>query len=231
MTQDKKYEPPQRTSGDTGFAVARAGLSTIPVAGGAAVELLQILLTPPLEKRRDEWMKEVASALRDLEENQGIKLEDLQSNDSFIDTVLHASQIALRNNQREKREALRNGVINSALPSSPDQSLLQMFLGLIDTFTVWHIRMLKLFDDPKRWSDNHDHILDNPDMGGLDLLLEKAFPELIGKKDFYDQVWKDLFSRGLVNTDSLHSIIWRGALDKRTTEIGVQFIKFIESPN
>ena len=230
MTKDKKYEPPKRTTGDMELALARAGLSTIPIAGGAAVELLQILLSSPLEKRRDEWMNEVANAVRSLEENQGIKLEDLQGNAGFIDTVLHASQIALRNSQKEKREALKNGIINAALPNSLEQSIQQMFLTFIDTFTVWHIRLLKLFDDPQRWSNANNKILDNLDMGGLDLVLEKAFPELIGKKNFYDQIWRDLYSHGLVNIEDLHSTIWRGMLDKRTTELGMQFINFVQSP-
>ena len=151
MTQKQKYEPPKPGKGDVVHAVVRAGLSSIPAVGGPAVELFQMVFAPPLEKRRDEWMNQVGEALRDLEQERGIRLEDLQANDVFIDTVLQATQIAFRSSQEEKRGALRNAIYNAALSNPPEQSLQQIFLDLIDSFTVWHLRILKLFDNPPQW--------------------------------------------------------------------------------
>jgi len=175
-------------------------------------------------------MDEVGKALRHLEENQGVKLEELQSDDVFIDTVLQASQIASRNSQEEKRRALRNAVLNAALPNPPEQSLQQMFLNFVDTFTVWHLRLLKLFSDPQQWAAEHNH--EFPDlMGGLSSILESAFPELHGKRAFYDQVWRNLYQRGLVNTESLHTTMTgRGLMSKRASELGTQFLRFVEEP-
>jgi len=201
-------------------------LSVIP----GAAELFQYFVTPPLEKRLEQWMDEVGKALRHLEENQGVKLEELQSDDVFIDTVLQASQIASRNSQEEKRRALRNAVLNAALPNPPEQSLQQMFLNFVDTFTVWHLRLLKLFSDPQQWAAEHNH--EFPDlMGGLSSILESAFPELHGKRAFYDQVWRNLYQRGLVNTESLHTTMTgRGLMSKRASELGTQFLRFVEEP-
>ena len=81
MTDSRKYEPPKPDRRDTAYALTRAGLSSVPYIGGAAVEVLPLLLASPLERRREKWMEEVGQALRDLEENQGIILEELQSND------------------------------------------------------------------------------------------------------------------------------------------------------
>jgi hypothetical protein len=224
------YDPPQSSKSDIVYAVARAGLASIPLAGAAAVELLQILLVPPLEQRRNAWMNEVGHALRDLEAQRGIKLEDLQANDVFLDSALQASQIALRNSQEEKRTALRNAVVNAALPQPPDQSLQQMFFSFIDVFTIWHLKILKLFDNPQAWAQANNHRFPDLYMGGLNAILTSAFPDL--ERSFYDQIWRDLYLRGLVNTESLHAMMTaQGLFAKRTSDIGSQFLGFIESPN
>lgn len=61
---------------------------------------------------------------------------------SNVSIVLQATQIALRTHQTEKRMALRNAVMNAALPQAPEEGLQQMFLHFIDTFTEWHLRLL-----------------------------------------------------------------------------------------
>ncbi len=194
-------------------------------------ELFERFVTPPLERRRDEWMTEVGEALRDLEENRGVNLEELQSNEEFIDTVLQASQVALRNSQEEKRTALRNAILNAALPNPPEQALQQMFLSFVDGFTVWHLRLLKLFDNPPQWAREHNHVFPVMNKGSLARVLVSAFPELDGKRAFYDQVWEDLYQRGLVSTTSLYTTMSKqGVRSKRTTELGTQFLRFIEEP-
>jgi hypothetical protein len=176
-------------------------------------------------------MKQVGQALRDLEEKQGVDLEDLQSNDVFIDTVMQASQIALRNSQDEKRSALCNAIYNAALPNPPEQSLQQMFLSFVDSFTVWHIRMLNLFNDPQQWAAEHNHQFPETVVAGSlsNSILESAFPELQGKRAFYDQIWQDLHQKGLVNTDGLHTMMsGQGLRAKRTSDLGTRFLRFVE---
>ena len=230
---DDKYPPPEQDKGDAAYAAGRALLSAIPVAGGAAVELFQFIITPPLEKRRNDWMREIGQAVQNLEQNKGIDVEQLKSNDVFIDTLLQASQIALRNSQEDKLIALKNAVINSALPQPIEQTLQQMFLDWIDTFTVWHIRVLSLFHNPQNWAtDNNKPLPTNISMGGLDTILGHAFPELAQDRALYDQIWKDLYQKGLLNTDSLHSMMsWNGMLARRTTDLGEKFLAFISEKN
>jgi hypothetical protein len=232
--EEQKYKRPKPGKGDVAYAVVRAGLSSIPAVGGAAVELFQFVLAPPLERRRDEWMEQVGEALRDLEANRGVKLEELQANDVFIDTALKASQIAFRNSQEEKRRALRNAIYNAALPNPPEQSLQQIFLDLIDSFTVWHLRILKLFDNPQQWARENNHRFPEAVISGslAKDILESAFPEFRGKRTLYDQIWQDLYQKGLINTDSLHTMMSRqGLLAKRASDLGTQFLRFVEEPD
>lgn len=215
-------EPPKATRGDAAHAVIKAGLSALPVVGGPAVELFQNLVQPPLERRRAEWVAAVGEKLLELE-SRGTDIEELGQKDEFISAVMHASQIALRTHQDEKREALRNAVFNVAAGQSPGEALEHMFFEWIDSLSLLHIQILRLFQDPTpppRMS-----------MGGLGSVLEHNMPQLRGHSHVYDQVWKDLYSRGLINTDSLHvTMSGQGLASKRTSEIGDAFLRFVSEP-
>ena len=94
-------------TGDKGYLLANAVLSIVP----GAAELFQYFISPPLEKRREQWMKNIGNALQKLENDQGIKLEDLQSNELFITILTQASNSAIRAHQKEKLENLFNSVL------------------------------------------------------------------------------------------------------------------------
>jgi hypothetical protein len=69
--------------------------------------------------------------------------------------------------------------------------------------------------------------------GSVSTILEEAIPEIRDKRNFYDQLVTDLFSRGLINTDKngMHSMMTdSGIFSSRTTDSGQLFMKFITSP-
>ena len=222
----------ERSSGDVVHAVVKAGISGIPIIGGPATEIFSLIIAPPLTRRRDKWMENMAEGLKRLEEKvEGFKIEDLSSNDAFITTVTHASQAAIRNHQQEKLEALRNAVLNAALPNAPEDDLQLMFLEFVDSLTPGHLRVLKFLDNPKGWGQKHGITYPNWSMGGANAALEHAFAEFRGQRQLYDIFVKDLYSRGLLSTDSLHTTVTgEGMLASRTTNIGKQFIVFVTSP-
>jgi hypothetical protein len=217
----QQIQVPERSKTDAAHALVKAGLSAIPVIGGPAVELFQYVVQPPLERRREAWMAEVGEKLKELED-QGLKLEDLQANEQFISAVMHASQLALRTHQTAKLEALRNAVVHVAKGQAPEEAIQHLFFGFVDSFTELHLRILKVFQSP----------LTPPNMsgGGLSHVLEFNIPELRGRRDIYDQFWRDLYTRGLVNTDGLHvTMTGNGLASKRTTGLGDSFLQFIAS--
>jgi hypothetical protein len=164
----------------------------------------------------------VAEGLRRLE-LEGLDIESLRENEEFISAVMQASQIAMRTHQDEKLEALRNAILNVVSRNAPDEALQLVFLNLVDTFTDWHIRILRLFQSPPQQ--------ENLMSGALSQVLENAFPELRGQRDFYDSVWRDLYLRSLVGTENLHAMgTGTGLGQKRTTKIGDKFLAFIEGP-
>jgi len=225
-------EKPKQSAGDAGHALAKGVIGAISIAGALASEIFNLVIAPPLTKRRDEWMNSIAEGLKELEEKvEGFKIEELSKNEIFITTVMQASQAAVRNHQKEKLEALRNAVLNAALPNAPEEDIQLMFLNFVDTLTTRHLRILKLFDDPRAWFAQNNKKFPSLDFGGLSDVLLTAYPELREQRGFYDQLFKDLYSQGLITTESMHaSMTASGLIASRTTEMGKEFLKFIASP-
>ncbi|MDO8613834.1 MAG: hypothetical protein Q7R32_13600 [Dehalococcoidia bacterium] len=228
-SSDSDLTKPEPGASDAAHSVVKAGLSAIPFAGGPAAELFSAIITPPLSKRRDEWIESIVERLKGLEEKvDGFSFENLSSDETFITTLMHASQAAIRSHQEEKLEALRNAVVNVAARSAPEEDLQLMFLDFVDTFTPWHLRILKFLDDPKAWGEEHGINYPNITAGSPAMILESAFLDLTSRKDFYGQVVRDLHARGLLSVESLGGVMTReGVMASRTTGLGRQFLQFI----
>jgi hypothetical protein len=227
------HEPPKGSAGDIAHAVVKAAIGSVPYAGGAAAEAFQLIFSPPIEKRKFAWMEDVAEAIRKLEAAGKTVAEDLASNPIFLDTMMHASQAAIRTSRAEKWEALRNAVSNAALPHAPDETRQQIFINFVDTLTVWHLRILRLFADPRAWYQSVNrkppewHIT-----GSLSQLLTDAYPELAKEDKLNEKLFKDLYEAGLLSSSGFKTMMsGSGPLEPRATELGNQFLEFISAPD
>lgn len=215
--------------GDRAHTAAKALISAVPYVGGPAAEIFEAVIVPPLVKRRDAWIESIAEDLTRLESRvEGFKIDELAENESFVSTAMHATHVALRSHQEEKLKALRSAVVNSALPDAPEEDLQMMFLGFVDTMTPWHLRMLKFWDDPQGWAKEHQIPFPSWSSGSRIAVLEHALPELRERRDFMLQLVRDLYTRGLLVTDSLDgTVTGSGMVAPLTTAFGKQFIEFI----
>lgn len=227
-------EAPKPTKGDAAHTMAKAGLSAIPIVGGPAAEIFSAIIVPPLTRRRDAWVESIATTLKELEKKvDGFKIEDLANNELFITTVMHATQAAIRNHQKEKLDALRNAVINSALGIKIDQDTQQMFLEYVDSLTPSHLKLLRFLNDPREYGQRNHVKFGSYMMASISTILEEAIPEFKDKRGFYDQLMTDLFNRGLTGTDKngLHvGMSDVGIFTPQTTDTGRAFLNFITSP-
>jgi hypothetical protein len=223
-------EVPKASKGDIVHALAKGAISAVPYVGAPAAELFSLVVTPPLERRRAEWLNAIYDRLKNLESQvQGFKIEALMDNPLFITTVIHATTAALRNHQKEKLDALQNAVVNSAKGVDIEENLQLLFLNMIDELTPLHLRVLNYFDNPRKWFEENG-IKFSIYMGGAKIGLEEALPELQGKRDVYDMLVTDLHNRGLLSTDKtvLHATMsFEGIVTSRTTELGKRFLKYI----
>jgi hypothetical protein len=103
-------------------------------------------------------------------------------------------------------------------PSTKPSSI--CFFEFIDSFTEYHLKLLRLFQSPPA--------VPGLSMGGLDSVIFCAYPELRNRGEICDQLWRDLYLRGLVNTERLHVTMSESGLRaKRTTSLGDSLLKFI----
>lgn len=222
-------DPAVEPAGEKVGRVIRSIAGAVPVIGGAATEIFNSLFEGPLSKRRTEWMLNVTEILNDLMEEGLVTEASLKENEAFISTVAQTCNMALRNHEAEKLEALRNAVKNSAMPSCPSDDYRQLFLNFVDACTVTHIKILHLFHNPKEWIASQGR--EFPQgwyMGGLTQVIEFSLPELAGQEALYKPIWKDLYQRGLITTDSLGTTMGvDGMLANRTTGLGTKLIEFL----
>jgi len=229
---DKNLITPYEMPTETGHTIVRAALSTVPVVGGALVEAFCALLEPPMQRRRTVWMVQVSEAINDLLDGGAISANDLQQNDVFLTTVASASQIALRNHQQEKIEFLKAAVINSAMNPALDESMQQFLLDLIDSLTVYHTKVLMLFDDPVAYCEKRNiataHFATNQNYT-RHTILALVFPELAKDSFFCNQIWNDLTQKGLLRADRTLNNIAQGEsiLFGCSSPLGSKYIDYI----
>ncbi|GAE35696.1 hypothetical protein [Halalkalibacter akibai] len=192
------------------------------VSGGILAEVFNLVIADPASKRRDNALSEITERILNLEKKD-MNLDELAENDEFISVVMKAYNIYLRTHQKEKRLALLNAVENTPILDI-DESIKQMYLNYIDEFNEWHLEILHLLDNPTKYLREDQF----PYMGGLEQILVIAFPELKDKAEFYKQVTRDLYDRGLMNTDGLGgTMTGQGLKASRTTNFGKEFISYI----
>ena len=226
--------PDKKQTGDVAREVGKAIISAIPAAGGPLQVLFENIFTAPLEKRRQAWLEQLAGVVTELQEKtEGFTPEKLAENESFITVALQASQIAVRNHQEEKLSALRNAVLNSALPNPPEEDQQIIFLRLIDQLTPWHLRVLALLNNPEKWMQLQNIANPGWGMGGVSTVIEHCLPALRGKREIYDQIVRELQTEGLISQGQfLHiTMTGNGMLQSRTSDLGQQFLRFITEPN
>lgn len=227
----KNLEPTKEDLVHTGV---KTTLSAIPGVGGPASEIFAALIEPPLAKRRDKLLIDVYDGLKELEKKfDSFKIEELSQNPLFTTMITQAITIAIRNHQKEKLEALRNAVLNSSLPGSPEDNIQLMFLNYIDILTEWHLVILRFLNAPKTWKgDITPSIHDYKATIDLKKILMYNFPKLKDQYGVVEQIIRDLNTQGLINTQHLRYTTSINNFLKLSpvTRIGKQFIQFINSP-
>lgn len=233
MADINKYDPPKSSTNDTAHSLATAILSWVP----GATELFEYFVKPPLEKRREDWMKMVSEALISLE-NSRFDIQKLQSDQQFITIVLQASAIALRNHQQEKLIALRNAIVNSASHRDIDEDIQLLFVRYVEELTPSHLKLLTFLIREVK-----------------DLALLKSYTQLYESllkqhpnsmpRDEFRMLFQDLSARGLIRVspfmDDFEDIYQAGMLiDEATqddlprviiTDIAKHFLDFITIEN
>ena len=218
---------------DMAHEVGRAIVSAIPAAGGPLQVAFENVFASPIEKRKQAWLEQLADIVTEVQDRvKELTPEKLTENEAFVTVAMQASQIAIRNHQQTKLEALRNAVLNSGLPNPLQEDEQMVFLRLIDQLTPWHLRVLSLLNNPIEWMKRNQVAYPGWGMGGISTVIEHCLPDLRVQRDTYDQIVRDLQVEGLVGQGQfLHlTMTGSGMVESRTTDRGKRFIKFTTAP-
>ena len=220
---------PKQTAKDVVYASLKGALGELP-GGSMSGELLALVISPPLAKRMDEFLEGLAQDIADLQNRvEQLQSDRLANNELFITATVQATQIAIRNHQSEKLEALRYSVLNTAMLTESRDDMVQTFLAYVDTLTVSHIKVLDYFYDPKIWGTEHNVNWPDWSSGGVLAPLRQAMPEI--DEDFAKQIIRDLQTRGLLADFTTGATLTdSGMFASRTTSMGNDFLVFIKKP-
>ncbi len=187
---------PEDTDRRQGLAkVVEMGIAAVPGIGGPLQIAFQEAAGRRLTDRRTRWLNELADKVCRLQDQVG-DFDHLLDQDTFMDAVTTASQIADWTSRTEKLELLRNAVVNSVLPDAPDDDTQQLFFDMLDRFTPTHVWLLTLLSDPPGWFTRHHLNKPNVMMGGKSAVIEAGMPELSSRKDLIDRYAAALSSAG-----------------------------------
>ncbi|GHC79453.1 hypothetical protein [Limoniibacter endophyticus] len=225
-------EPPvKRTKEDFAVAVARGTIASIPIVGGGAVEFFNLVVGDPAQKRRDEFYEKLVTRLGEIEGSiDAISPEKLASNEQFQATFIECAQISARTVHESKKELLRNAIINSAIATNMNETVRALFVQFTDRFTVDHIRLLRIYNDPKSVPAAAKR-LETLGMGSTFEIIRAAAPDLARNQAICEILLKDLQGAGLMDDAGLHTTMSRdGVASSRTTALGKLYIEFLSDP-
>lgn len=141
---DKLPPIPSGTSADDAHTIIRAAVAAIPGVGGSITELIGLWYVPPLERRRDEWLNDLASALsRLIDEFSDLKKQLAQPAPELVSVFAMATRAAIATHEKEKLAALRAAVLNTACGAISSDSDPMVLMNVLDSLTEEHIVRLK----------------------------------------------------------------------------------------
>jgi hypothetical protein len=215
INPDRTVEPaPDATAFDHGMTVAKVAALALPFAG-PGVALLDAIITPLRGRRMSDWCEKIRLGLNDLSQRiDGLTPERLAKDEAFVSAFGQATQAVLRTHQVEKREALRNAVLNVAIGKAPSDDKQLVFLNLIDRFTPIHLQILSFLGD------------------------RTGSSKPVAATDLSNQVVLDLNNSGLLQNSQPYAARGRDYADLlmapganwTVNSLGTQFLEFIKSP-
>lgn len=211
--------------------VFRAGLATAPFCGGIA-SLMSDYIPSSKQDRLEQFANSIAA---DLEKLQGQVNVDNILTDDFAYTFEKCFRGAAENYQKEKLEAFRGILVNSALGSNLPENEKDYFLNLVSTLSVLHMRILKFMAKPHEYLEENG-ISQQSITGGFSQMFLVAIPGV--NIETIKSAYEDLFQYGFFNTDktifdtttSGQELDLLGNNGERVTGLGKRFIGFCTSP-
>jgi len=140
MLEDERDDSPATTAGDRIHALVKGTLGSVPLAGGLAAELFGMFVVSPYQRRLQIWIEGVAERLKSLDER--LDVVSLANNETFVSTLIQATQAAVRTHRQEKILLLQHAVLSAATGLPVPADLQSTFVRYVDELTPIHFSLL-----------------------------------------------------------------------------------------
>ncbi len=206
----------------------KAGLAGAPFTGAIA-SLINDYIPTARAQRLEAFAEEVASDLHELQDRVN---EEFIRTDDFAFMFEKCFRGAAENPQREKLEAFRGILVNSAIRRDLSEEEREYFLNLAMSLSALHIRILRFMARPKEYLASMG-IPEARIMGGFKQFFPVAIPGV--QLEVIESAFADLYRYRLINTDhSIFQTMTSGQglqlLGNRVTDLGQRFMGFCISP-
>ena len=208
--------------------IIKAGLSAAPFTGAIA-SLMTDYIPNAKAKRLEEFAEQIAKDLYDLQDS--VNAEYLQTDD-FAFMFEQSFRAVAEHPQKEKLEAFRGILVNSATIKGYTEEEKEYFLNLAMNLSTLHIRILKFMAMPEKYLEEAG-IPKEKISGGFGNFFPVAIPGV--SIEVIRSAFGELNRYGFTNTtESIFGTITAGQgldlLKGRVTELGNRFIRFCTSP-
>lgn len=234
MSDEKIPDFPEEDKRSLPYHAAKIGLGAadlvVPGLGYALQVAADKFIGDPLEKRRDEWRKQIVLELGRLAEKiDGFSIEEISQREEFIDCVYATTDIYLKNRTEEKRLMLLNCISNVAFGSLLDAILRNRFLSYIDQFSPMHIRVLRVVANPSGYErarvKAQSMYAGAPRVAYRAEITEAELPDTE-----FDIIVEDLKANRLIRGNLTTGMTGEAILAPLTTPEGNAFLRFISDP-
>ena len=225
-THAERY--PQSNEIDATRTALEKVVEMVPVLGPITVHMIAHFLAPGVERRREEWFKELADGLDRLRETKEcFNVESLAQSETFVSAAIQATRIAIATHQEEKRAYLRNALLNIAIGKGPGEIKQQIFLNAIEAFSPAHVRALDLmWRGPSLRVPWDEHSI-GMRLRNYGTALGLLVPEVGGQTSLLIAIFADLRIRGLSSLSGPEQTFPQGGI---ITNLGIEFMNFVLSP-
>ena len=139
---NESLKVPIATMGDKAIKLVKAASAFLPGPKGKLVNQLIGLITPPLQRRQQEFFEEVAARLAALEATGILQVGDLAANEGFLSILVQAARVASHNHRKEKLRLLHDAVVSTAISSPQEAVMQQIYVRYLDELTPEHVHLL-----------------------------------------------------------------------------------------
>ena len=201
--------------------IGTAAISAIPFVGGPLATIFDKYLPEYVQRRRNEMIDDIDNELKLLEERNSNFNTD---SEKFISTFIKCTKLSLEEHEKEKIEAYRNIILNSALPNESEFDESTLFINWIQELTIDEIRIIKAINsiDEVAFKDVKSN--------DIYQLLKVVYPNL--PSDYLIICGQDIMTKNIVM--GKHS--FRKDNNKESerqwylTNLGERFVNFITNP-